>query len=75
MHVDLDALPSLPSELEGSTVCVVGGGIAGLVLARRLVEREISVTLLEAGGLELETRSQALYQAAEMGVERHTGTH
>ena len=75
MHTDLHALAELPDEMERCAVCVVGGGIAGLVLAQRLVERGVEVTLLEAGGLELEAASQSLYQAAEMGVERHTGTH
>ncbi len=75
MHIDLQALEALPTELERSAVCVVGGGIAGLVLSLTLARHGLSVTLLEAGGLELEPESQALYEAAEMGAERHAGTH
>ena len=44
-----------------STVCIVGGGIAGLLLARNLAGRGIGVHLLEAGGTTLEARSQELY--------------
>lgn len=55
-------------------VCIIGAGIAGLVLATRLASRGIPVHLLEAGGLELEERSQALY-ATEQPADFHHGAH
>ena len=55
-----------------SDVCVLGGGIAGLVLARKLAGPGVKVHLLEAGGLELEERSQRLYEA-EMAGDAHAG--
>jgi hypothetical protein len=45
-----------------SAVCIIGGGIAGLVLARALAANGTEVLVLEAGGLELEDRSQILFQ-------------
>lgn len=76
MHIDLD----LPFEEQSaqpllhSAVCIVGGGIAGLILATRLANAEIDVNLLEAGGLTFEERSQALYHA-EMTVADHRGSN
>jgi choline dehydrogenase-like flavoprotein len=71
MHIDLDGLEA-KREFH-ARFCVVGGGIAGLLLATRLAERGGDVLLLEAGGLELEERSQSLYDA-EMAAARHAGT-
>jgi choline dehydrogenase-like flavoprotein len=71
MQMDLEQMA--PGEPIHSGICIVGGGIAGLVLATQMASAGIDVTLLEAGGLELEDRSQALYEA-EMGQTRHTGT-
>lgn len=71
MLIDLE---QAPAELDThSDVCVIGGGVAGLLLADRLSQRGLRVHLLEAGGLELEERSQALYHA-EMAATRHAGT-
>jgi choline dehydrogenase-like flavoprotein len=71
MHVDLDHAEA--GRQFRARFCVIGGGIAGLFLATRLAERGGEVLLLEAGGLELEERSQSLY-GAEMGGARHVGT-
>jgi choline dehydrogenase-like flavoprotein len=71
MHVDLDRAEA--GQRFGARFCVVGGGIAGLLVATRLAERGAEVLLLEAGGLEPEERSQSLY-GAEMGGARHAGT-
>ena len=70
MLIDLDREASGRSF--ASQVCVLGAGIAGLVLAHRLATRGFSVHLLEAGGLEFEQRSQSLYEA-EMAADRHEG--
>jgi choline dehydrogenase-like flavoprotein len=71
MHIDLQEASG--GEAFHATVCVVGGGIAGLVLATRLAAGGVDVHVLEAGGLELEERSQALYEA-EMAASVHTGS-
>jgi len=72
MHIDLEQ--NTTAESFRSTVCIIGGGIAGLTLATRLASRGIDVHLLEAGGLQPEQRSQALYHA-EMGAECHRGAN
>jgi choline dehydrogenase-like flavoprotein len=71
VHVDLDQEISQLSF--HSTVCIVGGGIAGLILAKKLADGGVAVHVLEAGGLEQEDRSQALYEA-QMASTRHSGT-
>jgi choline dehydrogenase-like flavoprotein len=71
MQIDLDAVSE--SKEYTSTVCIIGAGIAGLLLARNLAARGIDVNLLEGGGQTLEKRSQDLY-SAKMGGIRHDGT-
>ena len=58
----------------GSQVCVVGGGIGGLILAHRLVERGIRVTLLEAGGSEQPFAPDSDPFGAELKGRPHAGT-
>jgi len=70
MQVDLDAKPE-QFRFE-STICIIGAGIAGLMLARDLARRGIDVHLLEAGGRTLESRSQEMY-AVEMEGRPHDG--
>jgi choline dehydrogenase-like flavoprotein len=48
-------------------VCIVGTGPAGITIARRVAQKGGSVALLEAGALDLDTRSQDLYQGEIVG--------
>jgi len=70
-RIDLHTLP--PGQEFQSDLCIVGGGIAGLVLADALRGSGRHVDVLEAGGAGDEPESQALY-AAEMAGVPHLGT-
>ena len=59
---DADAL-ALPGD-----VCIVGGGAAGVTLARRLAAKNHQVILLESGGLDFEQATQDLYKGANIGM-------
>jgi choline dehydrogenase-like flavoprotein len=72
VHIDLEE-PAAGHSFH-STVCLIGGGIAGLILAMRLAKQGIQVHLLEAGGLDFEERSQALYRT-EMSYQEHRGSN
>jgi choline dehydrogenase-like flavoprotein len=49
MEIDLQNVPHGTDPVRAQ-VCIVGGGIAGIVLAHRLASRGVQVALLEAGG-------------------------
>src|SRR5688500_7074239 len=49
-------------------VCVVGGGAAGITLARELSGSPYRVAVLESGGLEYEIDTQSLYQGRSIGL-------
>lgn len=50
-------------------VCIVGAGAAGITLARSLGQSNLDVVLLESGGLELESQTQALFQGEVKGIK------
>ncbi len=62
-----------PAELQAD-VCIVGGGIAGLVLANKLCDAGFDVVLLEGGGASPEPAEQALTSEVELSGEPHLGT-
>ena len=54
------------AELEAD-VCVVGGGAAGITIARELATHRVNVCLLESGGLKPEQATQRLYEGENVG--------
>jgi choline dehydrogenase-like flavoprotein len=73
MEIDL-ATAETPREAVRSQVCVIGAGIAGLILARKLALRGIDVVVLEAGGHAIEESGQRLFAAAALKGQPHVGT-
>ncbi|KKC27775.1 GMC oxidoreductase [Sphingomonas sp. SRS2] len=66
MIVDLSKVAG--SHLSVTTgVCIVGGGAAGVTIAKSLLDRGIEVCLLEAGGMKLEQDQQALLAGESVG--------
>lgn len=73
MEIDL-ATTEAPAEVVRSQVCVIGAGIAGLVVSRKLALAGIDVVVLEAGGHSLETSGQRLFASAGQTGQAHVGT-
>jgi len=73
MLIDLNEA-SAPAQLE-TDVCVVGGGAAGVALARNLSQRGHDVCLLEAGGMDFEQATQDLCFGDITGMEYYELEH
>jgi choline dehydrogenase-like flavoprotein len=60
---------TLPPDAElDCDVCVIGGGPAGITLARHWIDKPFRVTLLESGGLGVKRRTQNLARGANVGL-------
>jgi choline dehydrogenase-like flavoprotein len=66
MFIDARSLPS--DERVETDVCIVGGGAAGITLARELAGRQFRVALLEAGGLDEKSATPSLFAGKSVGV-------
>jgi choline dehydrogenase-like flavoprotein len=64
MLIDLEQ--GAPDRLEAD-VAVIGAGAAGIATARRLVERGLSVALLESGGFDYEAETAELNDGENVG--------
>jgi choline dehydrogenase-like flavoprotein len=73
MEIDLAGVEA-QIETVRSQVCVVGAGIAGLVVARKLARCGVDVAVLEAGGREIEADGQWLFETALLKGQEHLGT-
>ena len=49
-------------------VCVVGGGVAGIALARELEHNGVDTILLESGAFSMEEATRDLYRGENIGV-------
>lgn len=76
MEIDLAQLDSstTPPDPLRAEICIVGGGIAGLTLAHRLVQQGKDVLLLEAGGLTSEAPEGAPSHDVLQRGEPHPGS-
>lgn len=64
---------SIPAETEvKADLCIIGGGAAGITIARELAGSDIRVALLESGGLDFEQDTQALYEGENVGRDYYT---
>lgn len=50
-------------------LAIIGGGAAGITLARAFQNTAVNVCVVEAGGLQLDAEVQALYQGESVGIE------
>ena len=48
-------------------ICIVGGGAAGITIAKKLAESNIGVCLVESGGIEFDRDTQNLYAGENIG--------
>jgi choline dehydrogenase-like flavoprotein len=62
---DASALPT--GHVENADLCILGGGVAGLTIARELADRDVKVCVLEQGGLENEKEAQRLNRGEVTG--------
>lgn len=65
MIIDATSVPS--GTIVETEVCIVGGGAAGITLAREFINSPFRVVLLESGGMEYEQETQDLYQGQSIG--------
>ncbi|MGH6903477.1 MAG: FAD-dependent oxidoreductase, partial [Geminicoccaceae bacterium] len=56
-------------------LCIVGGGAAGIALARELIGAPLRVVLLESGGLRFARRPQRLYVGENVGLPNYATAH
>ena len=73
MLIDLNDAAA-PTRLE-SDVCVVGGGAAGVAVARKLASNGHDVCVLEAGGVDFEQATQDLCCGENTGMEYYELEH
>jgi choline dehydrogenase-like flavoprotein len=62
--IDARALPDA-SRIESDLV-IIGGGMAGIALAKELAGGPLKVAILESGGREMEDETQALYAGSDV---------
>jgi choline dehydrogenase-like flavoprotein len=49
-------------------LCVIGAGAAGITIAREFIGSKLQVCVVESGGLDLDPRTQSLYEGESVGL-------
>jgi choline dehydrogenase-like flavoprotein len=70
MFTDARSLPD-KSNVEAD-LAIIGGGPAGITVARTLRDSGLRICLVEAGGLDLDADVQALYDGENVGIDYST---
>lgn len=65
MLIDIRELPE--DSLIEKDICIIGGGAAGIAIAREFIDRPEQVCLLESGGLDFDEATQELYDDKNIG--------
>lgn len=60
MTIDSYEIPN--GRVIDTDLCIIGGGMVGIAMARELKQSGLGVVVLESGGMEFEGPSQSLYQ-------------
>jgi choline dehydrogenase-like flavoprotein len=67
MHIDARSIQR--DEIITADLCIVGAGVAGIVLAREFIYGDVSVVLLESGGIRPDRQMQSLLWGENIGHE------
>lgn len=54
-----------------TTVCIIGGGVAGITIAMELEKKGIDIVLLESGGFHPDDDTRDLYRGEDVGEWRY----
>ena len=68
MRAFTDARAVAAGSILDTDLAIIGGGPAGITLALALANTPIRILLLESGGTDFETATQALYDGPETGI-------
>lgn len=63
MVIDARSLPN--QEVIEVDLCIIGGGAAGIAMAREFAQTAVRVALLESGGFDFDNATQSLYAGDE----------
>ncbi|MCA9998465.1 MAG: GMC family oxidoreductase, partial [Anaerolineales bacterium] len=63
MVIDARSMPN--QEVVEADLCIIGGGAAGIAMAREFAQTAVRVVLLESGGFDFDTKTQSLYAGDE----------
>ncbi len=68
----IDARDGFDGQTLSADLCIVGAGAAGIAMALQFVDTKFEVLVLESGGLQAETESQALYEGTVADEKLHS---